>query len=106
MVTTHDIEIKEPTRAVVCFGFPTDATGLQVGTFFEAILDPNMLSPSGSMVRFEAPFQGGEIHGWQRVDGFTVCEILGAVKYAKEPPEGYKADPNAVLRLRAVKSWS
>jgi hypothetical protein len=107
-VTLHDVEITKPVRAIICFGVPTATTGLQPGQFFTAIIDPNMVSPGGKFIRFDNPLQGYEVHGWQRTDGFTICEVLADHDYKwkdGKPPEGYVAEENAKVTVRAVKSW-
>lgn len=105
-VTLHELVIPQPTRAIICFGPPTDMIGMKAGVFFEVIIDPNMVSPGGAFIRFEQSFQKGEVHGWQRVNGITICEILGAGAYDwTEPPAGYVAVEGATVTLRAVKSW-
>ncbi len=46
--------------------------------------------------------QGGEMHGWQRIECLTVCEILGDAEPYSETPKGYTIDDNALLTLAMV----
>lgn len=103
-IKLHEIEITAPTKAIICIGIPTESMQ-KFGVYFETVLDPQMLSPAGDMLRFEQPLQGGEVHGWQRVAELTVIELLGA------PGDTYKTPPHeptegAKILLRAVKSWA
>ncbi len=75
MTEMHDIEVKGKTRAIVCFGPMTDTTGTKAGQFFQVTIDPNLASPGGDYIRFDNR-QEDEIHGWQRIDGLTICEVL------------------------------
>ena len=106
MPTLHEITITEPTRAIVCFGPATATSGMHPGAFFECVIDPHMQSPGGAFIRFEQNWQGGEIHGWQRIVSLTVCELLGAHEYALEPPKGYAPKAGESVSLVAVKSWA
>lgn len=63
-------------RAIVMFGPATPTCGTRAGTFYQVTIDPAMVSPGGDYIRMGS-HEGDEIHGWQRVDGLTVCEILG-----------------------------
>lgn len=102
MITTETREISKPVRAIVMFGPPTVSSGFRAGEFYEVVLDPNMLSPGGNYLRFDQSFQDTEIHGWQSVDGLTLCEILrDEGEYKKPIPEGYEVG-NEVLRIRAI----
>lgn len=103
MIHCQEIEIKDRVRAIVMFGPPTVSSGFKAGEYFSAILDPNMLSPGGGYLRFESAIQpGSEIHGWQKVSGLTVCEILEHLPPYDELPAGYTVDLKAVLRIRAI----
>lgn len=100
-MTTAPEEISKPVRAIVMFGPPTDNYGFRAGELFEVILDPNMLSPGGDYIRFDQNFQSTELHGWQRVDGLTLCEVLGEAEPYKELPAGL-TETEAVLTIRAI----
>lgn len=90
----HDIVIKGKTRAIVCFGPMTETTGMRLGSFFQVTIDPDMVSPGGDYIRFDARRQPepDEIHGWQRLDAITVCEVL----YVED-------SDSAPILIRAVK---
>lgn len=103
-IKLHDIEVKEPTKAIICMGIPSESNP-RFGTYFECVLDPNMASPGGEMLRFDQQQQRGEVHGWQRVADLTVIELLGAAQDYKTP-EGCTVEPGAILTIRAVKSWA
>ena len=100
MITAIE-KIGKPVRAVVMFGPPSATSGFRAGEFYEVILDPNMLSPGGDYIRFDQTFQKTEIHGWQRVEGLTLCEILEDAEPYKEPPVGLLESDN-VLCIRAI----
>lgn len=78
------------------FGPPTDFSGMRPAEYYQVTLDPNMASPTGEFLRFDQNFQGGEMHGWQRIHCLTVCEILGDADEYKETPEGYSVDNNSL----------
>lgn len=98
------LEIKKPVRAIVQFGPATTVSGMKGGEYFQAVIDPNMKSPGGDFIRFDQGFQGGEIHGWQRLACITVCEVLGDAEPYAKTPEGYKADgkPVTVMAVERV----
>ena len=100
----HEIEVTEPLGAIICIGIPNEAVQ-RFGVYFQCILDPQMVSPGGDMIRFDQAAQGGEVQGWQRIAELTVIEVLGK-------PEGYKTPEactvkeGAKITVRAVKSWA
>ena len=98
---THDITIDRPVSAIVMFGPPTNADGTRPGTYWQCVIDPHMCAPSGDYIRFEQPLQGGELHGWQRVDGLTVCEVLGEPPSYKYP-EGVTVNEGAKVTMMAI----
>lgn len=69
-------EFTKPTRAIVKFGPAEDAMGTRPATFYQVVIDPDMVSPAGDYIRFGA-YPLDEITGWQKVDAMTVCEVLG-----------------------------
>ena len=101
-VEMSEISIKERVSAIVMFGPATPTSGMRPAEYYQVVIDPNMKSPMGNFIRFDQTIQGGEMHGWQRVDALTVCEILGNAPEYKENPAGYTVDINAVVKLRAV----
>ncbi len=102
MQTKH-IDIKNPVWAIIMFGAPTDHSGMRPAEYYQVIIDPNMASPSGEFLRFDQILQGGELHGWQRIECITICEVLSeANDYMKEPPLGYIYDENALLTMSIV----
>lgn len=87
------IEITKPVRAIILFGPYTPMSGIRPGEFFQAVIDPNMVSPDGRFIRFDQRFQkNSEIHGWQSLEHITICEILGEEPPYESPPEGYTTD--------------
>ncbi len=99
---TISLEITRKLRAIIMFGPPTDHSGMRPAEYYQVTLDPNMVSPSGEFIRFDQTFQAGEIHGWQRIECLTVCEILGEADEYKEVPSGYQVDPEAVLNMAQI----
>ncbi len=85
-MTMEDIVIQGRTRAIVCFGPMTDTTGVKPGTFFQVTIDPNMASPGGDYIRFDQRSGYDEIHGWQRIAGLTICEILNEEEALPDVP--------------------
>lgn len=80
-------------RAILAFGPVTQTSGMRPGTYYQATIDPAMVSPGGEYIRFGA-HEGDEIHGWQRIDAMTVCEVLG--EYAEDgtyPEADKKPEP-------------
>jgi len=103
MIELNEITITEPTRAIICMGIPSELNP-RFGTYYECVLDPQMLSPDERMLRFDQTVQGGEVHGWQRVAELTVVELLGTVP---EParPEGVTLTEGAKIVIRGIESW-
>lgn len=102
MKRTIHTEITHKVLAIITFGPPTGHMGMRPGEFYQVTLDPNMASPSGKYLRFDQRFQGGEVHGWQLIDGITVCEVLGDAPEYEKVPEGYEIDPDARLILAEI----
>ena len=99
---TEQITIDKRVSAIVRFGPPTETDGFRPGEYGQCIIDPNMCSPMGDYIRFDQTAQGGELHGWQRVKGITVCEILGDAPPMEHPPAGYEAFERATVTMRAI----
>ena len=78
------ITIAHRTRAIVCFGPATTVTGMRSGDYFQVVIDPAFQSPAGGYLRFDGRIDENEIHGWQRIDALTVCEILEQLEESKE----------------------
>lgn len=98
MQTKH-VEITKKQRAIVQFGPPTAHSGMRPAEYYQVTIDPNMVSPGGRFIRFDQNIQQGEMHGWQRVDCITICEILGnAPEYDGKVP-GYEAKPDAMVTM-------
>lgn len=74
MVEMEKEEVKR-CRAIVMFGPATPTSGTKPATYYQVVIDPAMVSPSGNYIRFGTG-EGDEIFGWQRVDALTVCEVL------------------------------
>ncbi len=75
-VSTEPLEITSKTRCIVCFGPPSAITGYRAGEYYQVVVDPEMQSPEGNYIRFDAAMNSNEIHGWQRVAAITICEVL------------------------------
>lgn len=101
----EDVTIDRKVNAIVQFGPATPTSGFRGGEYFQCVIDPNMVSPKGDFIRFDMTFQGGELHGWQRVEALTVCEVLGdADEYDQtKVPEGYTVRDGATVTMRAIK---
>ena len=106
MVVIEEVVITDPQRAIICFGPATDTTGMQAGAFYECVIDPHMQSPGGEFIRFDTRWQGGEVHGWQRLRGFTVCELLGAHNYDAEAKIPYEPKEGETVMVQKVKAWA
>lgn len=103
-VDIKTVEITKKVRAIVMFGPPTPTSGFRPAEYYQVVIDPNMKSPSGEFIRFDQPWQGGELHGWQRIDALTVCEILGEETrrgFRTDMPEGYVEEEGASVTMRA-----
>ncbi len=98
---TEQIEITRPVSAIVMFGPPSQTDGFRIGTYHQCVIDPNMVSPGGGYIRFESTTQNGELHGWQRIEAITVCEILGDAPEQKYP-EGVTVSDDAKVTVRAI----
>lgn len=84
-------------RAIVMFGPATTVSGTRPGTYYQVTIDPAMVSPGRDYIRFGA-HEADEIHGWQRIDGLTVCEVLG--EYAEDgtyPESDSKPEPLSMM---------
>lgn len=102
-VHMEEREFAKRTRAIVQFGPATPVSGFKAGEFYEVVIDPDMTSPSGEYIRFQGNLPcGNEIHGWQRVEALTVCEVLQeGVEY--EAPAGCIRKDGAKVVMRCVK---
>lgn len=86
-------------RAILAFGPVTETAGMRPGTFYQATIDPAMVSPGGDFIRFGS-HEGDEIHGWQRIDAMTVCEVLAeAAPDGSYPPSDNKPEPLEMMVL-------
>lgn len=94
---TYDAKV----RAVLMFGPATPAMGNRPAEFYQATIDPDMVSPNGKLIRF-GYYIGDEIIGWQAVDAMTVVEVLGRCDQTLTV-EGYTEKPGATVTLRTVK---
>lgn len=94
MTTMTDLTIRGKTRAIVCFGPLTDTTGMRSGAFYQVTIDPDHASPGGEFIRFDQRAED-EIHGWQRVDAITVCEVLEDLE---TDPQGQTVTVRAVVK--------
>lgn len=99
---TKPLEITRKLRAIIMFGPPTQTSGMRPAEYYQVTLDPNMMSSSGEFIRFDQTFQGGEMHGWQRIECLTICEIFGEAEEYREVPQGYMAEKDAVLHMLIV----
>lgn len=102
VVQMETIEITKPVRAIIQFGPATPMSGFRCGEYLQCTIDPNMVSPGGDFIRFDASFQGGELHGWQRIEALTVAEILGDADKYEKVPEGYLIEEGAKVEIRAL----
>lgn len=75
MIEMENIDLSRTVRAIVCIGPLTESAGARPGSFFQVEINPAMQSPGGKYIRFDNR-AGDEIHGWQRIDALTVCEVL------------------------------
>lgn len=93
-------DFPQKTRAIVMFGPATPSSGMRPGEFYQVTIDPTKVSPSGKYIYFGAN-DGDQIHGWQRIQGLTVCEVLATADDAGKFPESdNQPEP---LRIRMVK---
>jgi hypothetical protein len=98
----HEQEITGKVLAVVCFGRPTDSTGMQAGQYFQVTIDPSACSPKGDYIRFGL-HTGDELVGWQRVDAITVVEVLGdSDQTMPNVPAGYKSEPTDTVTMMVL----
>lgn len=104
MIESSEIVINRRVRAIVQFGPATPTSGMRGGEYFQCVIDPNMVSPSGRFIRFDQRMQGGELHGWQRVEAMTIGEVLG--EEGDYPPEkilpGYAVVEGASVTMRGI----
>lgn len=97
-----DKSIKRKVSAILQFGPATPQSGFRAGEYYQAVIDPNMVSPNGSHIRFGA-YRGDEINGWQRVAAMTVAEVLSdEVPHMLSKPLGYTDDANAEVVIRHI----
>lgn len=97
-----DKVITEKVVAIVQFGPATPQSGFRAGEYYQVTIDPNMVSPSGTHIRFGL-YPGDEIVGWQRIGAMTVAEILSHDAPAmREKPAGYTEKENAEVVIRYI----
>lgn len=94
-------EYTTKVRAIVKFGHAHPKMGERPGEFYQVTIDPNMVSPGGGYIRF-GQYKGDEIQGWERVEGLTVCEVLGPSDAALLSATGLTEDVSAMVQLRTV----
>lgn len=97
---SRPVEYRTKVRAIVKFGHAHPKMGERAGEFYQVTIDPNMVSPGGEFIRFGL-WDGDEIHGWERVEALTVCEVLGPDD-RKHEGEGYTEEADAVVVLRTL----
>lgn len=98
---TKIIEITRKTGAIIMLGAPTENSGMRLGEYFQATLDPDMVSPSGEYLRFDQTIQRGELHGWQRIECLTVCELLNSCP-DYEAPSGCVIEEGATIHIASI----
>lgn len=82
MISMSPRALKHVTRAIVQFGPATATSGFRPAEFYQVILDPAKQSPNGQYIRFD--HATSEIHGWQRIEALTVCEVLETLEPSPE----------------------
>ena len=94
-VTMGPLVIDGKCRAIICFGPATPITGYRSGEYLQVTIDPEMASPGGDYIRFDQRDQAAEneVHGWQRIDALTVCEVL-----SKGDPSGESVTMRAIIK--------
>lgn len=77
-VTMEPLVIFGKCRAIICFGPASSTTGFRSGEYYQVTIDPEMVSPGGDYIRFDQRRTSAEneVHGWQRIDALTICEVL------------------------------
>lgn len=91
-------QIEKKCIAIVCFGPLTEHTGTRAGQFYQAVIDPSKVSPCGQYLRFDADGIC-EVHGWQRIDGLTICSVLAEEENGELPNELPKgSDPITMFK--------
>ena len=93
--------IDRKVRAIVQFGLATGTSGMRPAEYYQAVIDPNMVSPAGDYIRF-GQYKGDELVGWQRVEAMTVCEVLGDIDDEPMASDGYSRRDGAQVVLRAI----
>ena len=97
----EDRQLKK-CRAILRFGPETSTGGMRPAEYFQATIDPNMVSPSGSHIRFGG-YLGDELVGWQRVEAMTVCEVLeDNITAEPQSTQGYEVVEGATVTMRCV----
>lgn len=94
-VTTEDLVIDGPTRAIVCFGPATEVSGFKAGEYYQVVIDPARASPDGQYIRFDSRENDNEIHGWQRCEAITVCSVLQKISV---DPKGETVTMRAIAK--------
>lgn len=81
MIEMEPMKIDRKTSVIVCFGPLTETSGYRPGVFFQVTIDPKLAR--GDYIRFDQR-NNDEIHGWQRMDSITICEVMSY----EEPEDG------------------
>ena len=68
-------DITEKSLAIVRFGPDTNSSGFTPAQYYQAVVDPEMISPSGDYIRFGYN-KLDELNGWQKADCIFIVEIL------------------------------
>ena len=73
---TTVLDIKTKCLAIVRFGPEEANSGFTLAQYFQAVIDPERISPNGEYIRFGYDAERDELNGWQKASCIFVVEIL------------------------------
>lgn len=74
------VKLEDITKPTLCIISLTDGS-MNPAVLLQAVVDPSKISPSGTHIRFTQDTLC-EVHGWKRIDGVLIVEVLEGVTQA------------------------
>lgn len=100
-IQMSEVELRKKCIAIVMFGPATPTSGMRAAEYYQVTIDPALRSPSGKYIRFGLN-TGDHLHGWQRVESLTICEILAEWEDDRPPPEVIEALTKGGVTMRII----
>ena len=73
---TTVLDVDKKAICIVRFGPDVSNSGFRPAEYFQVVVDPDKVSPSGKYIRFGYYADTDEINGWQKAECIFVVEKL------------------------------